>query len=143
MNFEIRKLSEKDYQRVFEIYLECRQSPLFLSKTVETVDDFLKLLEDEKCYILECQGVVTGFISVYPPQSFVHHLYIAKEFQGKGFGKALVDFAGNKFDNPLSLKCERINTEALNFYEKTGWKFFNEGSDFDGSGYILLTLNLD
>lgn len=143
MNFKIRKLSKKDHQRVFEIYCHCRQSPLFLTETAGSVEEFLKLLEDEKCYVVESYGIVEGFISVYPPQSFVHHLYVSENSQGKGFGKALVNFAGNKFDNPLSLKCERINTKALDFYEKTGWKFFSEGSDFSGSGYILLTLNLE
>ncbi|HDZ9270902.1 TPA: GNAT family N-acetyltransferase, partial [Vibrio cholerae] len=60
-------------------------------------------------------GNVVGFISIWEPDNFVHHLYLATEYQGQGVGSMLLNCAKMKYGN-LSLKCMVQNQKALNFY---------------------------
>ena len=140
---KVRKFRDEDLADIFEIYLSNRELAAFASKPVTDIDSFKELLLDEEITLCEVQGTIAGFISVYPQQSFVHHLYVHADFQRRGIGRTLVDSIRNKYEKPLSLKCECCNTEALSFYRKMGWKFFNSGSENDGTEYILLTLNFD
>ena len=65
---------------------------------------------------------VVGFVSVYEPSSFIHHLYVDPTRHGLGIGRALlrkaVELAGGK----ASLKCQRRNPGALAFYRRLGWR---------------------
>ena len=68
-------------------------------------------------------GVVRGFIAVYEPGSFVHHLYVDAAFQGQGVGRAiLAAVVDSQPDKPWRLKCVLVNTRARAFYAKTGWR---------------------
>ncbi|MCM8541756.1 MAG: GNAT family N-acetyltransferase [Lentisphaeraceae bacterium] len=139
----IRKYKNEDLEQVFEIYKQARDSDFFLGQTVDKEEDFLQLVEDEDIYVVQVVQVVVAFISVYPMQSFVHHLYVLPAYQKRGFGKALIDYIRNKYEHPLSLKCEKQNEPAISFYRSSGWKIFKNGSEIDGTEYILMTLDLD
>ncbi len=128
--------------QIFTIYVESRVLGQFKTLTVSSVPEFIELIYDEEVFVLKVDGMVVGFIAVYAPQNFVHHLYISPKFQGRGFGKKLLDYAIKNFELPLSLKCERANTSALQFYQKNGWEFFDKGIDAEGIDYFLLTYGL-
>ena len=140
---EIRKYKDSDLTCIFEIYRESRQSEYFAGSTAGSIDDFLLQIEDEEIYLAFVEEKPAGFVSVYPSQSFVHHLYVHSEYRNQGIGRLLIDFARNKFELPLSLKCETVNKPAIAFYKNTGWKIFKKGSENDGTEYILMTLDLD
>ena len=63
-----------------------------------------------------------GFISVWQPESFIHHLYIAQTHRGQGLGGALINEVRKQLGTPLHLKCGRDNTRAQMFYETSGWR---------------------
>jgi len=68
-------------------------------------------------------GTVLGFIAVYEPGSFVHHLYVDAAHQGQGVGRAvLTAVVDSRPDKPWRLKCVLANTAARAFYARTGWR---------------------
>lgn len=67
-------------------------------------------------------GAVSGFLSLWVPERFVHHLYVAPEAQGHGLGRALLDYTCT-IHGPgvLRLKCLVQNLPALAFYARLGF----------------------
>lgn len=66
-------------------------------------------------------GAVAGFVSLYEPQGFVHHLYVDPAVHGRGIGKALLAHAVAKAGGTATLKCQTRNEGALTFYRRLGW----------------------
>ena len=140
---EIRKYRETDIDDVFAIYTRSREKGSFLQRAEVGLDSFKQLIEDEELYLAIEKEVPVGFVSIFAEQSFIHHLYVLPQFQRRGFGKALMSHIGNKYEHPLSLKCEKENKPAVSFYKKSGWKIFKKGSEIDGTEYILMTLDFN
>ncbi len=89
--------------------------------------------EGERLFVAEVAGEIAGFVTLYEPQSFVHHLYVDPARQGRGIGTALLAHAvARAFAHGagrVSLKCQLRNTRALAFYRRLGWR---EGETGDG-----------
>lgn len=81
-------------------------------------------------------GAVTGFVSVWEPDAFIHHLYVAPERQGRGIGHALLRAAGWP-GGSLRLKCLARNAGALAFYRAHGFVETGQGTGEDGD-YVVL-----
>ena len=77
--------------------------------------------KDETILIAELDGAVAGFVSVYRPESFVHHLYVDPARQGQGIGRVLLERAVALAGGRASLKCQTRNRRALAFYRRLGW----------------------
>jgi ribosomal protein S18 acetylase RimI-like enzyme len=52
---------------------------------------------------------------------FIDHLYIHPEFQRRGIGQALLNFAREKSPDHVWLYTLQINVHARAFYEKNGF----------------------
>jgi len=139
----IRKCEEYDLEAVYSIYRQARDNDYFQEAAAADFQAFTAIVEGEEIFVVAIGCEVIAFISVFPPQSFVHHLYVLPSYQGQGIGKALIEHIRNIFDSPLSLKCESCNEPAIRFYEKMGWNLFDTGSESDGTEYILLTLDFE
>src|SRR5436190_19747943 len=68
----------------------------------ETVGETLFVAEDGS-------GDVVGFVSLYRPESFVHHLYVEPGLRNRGIGRALLDHAVATAGGSASLKCQLGN----------------------------------
>ena len=80
-------------------------------------------------------GALRGFVSVQIEDAFVHHLFVAPEFQRQGVAQALLATL-----SPVTawrLKCVRLNREALAFYAALGWRETGGGEGGHGA-YALL-----
>jgi GNAT superfamily N-acetyltransferase len=75
---------------------------------------------------------IVGFLSVWAPERFVHHLYVAPSHQGRGIGRMLIEACAELYGLPLSLECELANRGARRFYERLGWVGGEVGSGPDG-----------
>ncbi len=93
--------------------------------------------EGETIILAESAGQVVGFVSVWDPDHFIHHLYVHPDHQGRGVGRALVEEVARRYRGPLSLKCVRANQRALDFYLHTGWTEISTGMSPEGE-YVLL-----
>ena len=99
--------------------------------------DFDEQTRGERVLVAEDEaGAVTGFVSVWEPDSFVHHLYVAPDRQRQGIGQALLRAAGWP-QVALRLKCLTRNESALAFYRAHGFVETDAGLAEDGD-YLLL-----
>lgn len=108
-----------------------------MDSTLLSLNDFDAHTLDEDIWVATCDNEIAGFMAVWPPDAFVHHLYVDAAYRGKGIGKALLALAAQNYPSPLSLKCLVKNEAAFQFYQALGWAVVEEGSDTLG-GYFLM-----
>lgn len=94
--------------------------------------EFRAAIEGEELHVAVSRGLVLGFLSVWAPERFIHHLYVAPSHQGRGIGRALIRTCIDRYGLPLSLKCELANRPARRFYERLGWVGGEVGAGPDG-----------
>ncbi len=122
MQISVRRAETADHTSLARIFLEARKSAFTWQETAAfTLSDFkhqtqgeiLILAEDEK-------GAALGFISIWEPESFVHHLFVDPPFQGRGIGTRLLESLHAWLPPPYRLKCLLANTQAHAFYIRKG-----------------------
>lgn len=106
---------------------------------VETLalDDFDRDTADEEVSVaVGTDGAggetVLGFVSIYRPGSFVHHLYVHPAHHRRGIGRRLLSHAVASLPPPCRLKCVIANTAAMAFYRAEGWVEEGHGEDLLG-----------
>jgi GNAT superfamily N-acetyltransferase len=72
---------------------------------------------------------VVGFVGIWRPENFIHHLYVLPEFHRTGIGRALLDATLRTISRPAKLKCQSANKNAREFYEHLGWREGEQGHD--------------
>ena len=80
----------------------------------ETEGETLFVAEDDR-------SEIAGFVSLYEPAQFIHHLYIDPRLRNRGLGSALLAHAVAKAGGSATLKCQLGNQPALGFYRHLGW----------------------
>ena len=138
MEFEISEFTEQDRVELRQLYHDVRK------ETFNRIENQKKYTFDldtkgEEIIVARMEGKVAGFISVWLPDNFIHHLYIKKEFRRNGLGRLLIDQVRTKIKRPLTLKCLVDNINAVKFYEKSGWKAKSTGIS-DYGVFILFEL---
>lgn len=77
----IRLFQEKDRQSLQQLFLEVRTKHFLWEDgasfelqdfDLQTQDEILLVAEDEK-------GILQGFLAIYEPDQFIHHLFIAND----------------------------------------------------------------
>jgi GNAT superfamily N-acetyltransferase len=63
---------------------------------------------------------LAGFVAVFPPDRFIHHLYVSPDHLRCGIGRALFAAAVTFLGGTASLKCQTRNAEAVAFYRRLG-----------------------
>ena len=87
------------------------------------------------------QGHIVGYLSVldFDADSMeVLNLGTDPDFQGKGHGRAMMDFAEKlakeKGKNNIRLVTNVKNTEAIGFYKAIGYTIVKEAENYYGDG---------
>lgn len=102
--------------------------------------DFDQATQDERLLVATFQQIPMGFIAWWPPDNFIHSLFIDPLFVGKGVGKSLLHACLNEVGRPATLKCNLANQNALAFYYSQGWLPIQEVETTPDS-YLLLAFN--
>ncbi|CAJ5759251.1 acetyltransferase [Burkholderia pseudomallei] len=84
------------------------------------------------------EGIV-GFVSVWEPERFVHHLYVAGTRLREGIGAALLRALPGWPAARYRLKCLVRNERALAFYRAHGFVEIDSGVSADGEYRLLGT----
>lgn len=130
----IRRFSlDSDLAACVEIYYRTRRETFtWLPRSRFRRGDFLADTFEEELFVAEQDGTVIAFAGVYAPDDFLHHLYVAREHQGRGVGSALLQYLLDRSKGRLRLKCLCRNGRALAFYRGRGWREGEHGCDAFG-----------
>ncbi|MEN2487257.1 GNAT family N-acetyltransferase [Flavobacterium sp. B11] len=132
-----------DLPRLRTIFLNERQRTFTEQDTSEfKLEDFDKQTQGEYILTALIDNVPVGFISIWMPNNFIHHLYVDTIYQGKNIGTQLLQAAIQKTAFPITLKCLVSNTKAIEFYLKKGFREKSKGQSSNGT-YILFELIKD
>jgi GNAT superfamily N-acetyltransferase len=138
----IRRAEAKDSAVLARIFMESRLAAFYWQNPARfRLEDFDKETTGEAVFVAEdSSGKLLGFISVWEPDRFVHHLYIAPDQQRRGIGKRLLESLSTWLPLPYQLKCKARNEPACAFYRKNGWVETGRGTDEQGE-YLVLELH--
>ncbi|CAM3426791.1 GNAT family N-acetyltransferase [Flavobacterium chungbukense] len=129
-----------DLKQLQKIFLEERKRTFIWNDISEfELDDFIKQTQGEYILTALWNDIPVGFISIWMPNNFIHHLYVDHNNQGKNIGSELLKAAISKTKFPLTLKCLENNTKAIDFYTKKGFVEKEKGHSSNGI-YILFEL---
>ncbi|WP_084804007.1 GNAT family N-acetyltransferase [Bradyrhizobium sp. NAS80.1] len=118
----LRDFGPNDRRRCALILAEAGQQVFFWAEWPSFDDDkFNQVTAEETIYVAEEAGIVVGFVTVYEPDDFLHHLYIHPTASRRGIGTALLNLALHRHGGYLKLKCQARNTSARAFYRRAGW----------------------
>lgn len=134
----VRRATDADWGDITRIFTTVVSTAQWLPEAARAETDFAAASEGEEIWVAERPGVgVCGFISVWRPESFIHHLYIDPRFHRQGIGTALLESLANWLPEPWTLKCAAANTLAFAFYTARGWKQIETGVSENGPYFLL------
>ena len=136
--FRVRPFEEKDRSALEAIYRQCRREATWLPAVVKQKADFARDTDGEALLVaVDASDAPEGFVSVWEPDAFIHHLYVRKEARRKGIAKQLLDSLATRLPKPWRLKCVRANDVALAFYLRHGWLEVSSGVGEEGPYAVL------
>jgi ribosomal protein S18 acetylase RimI-like enzyme len=77
------------------------------------------VLKNNTVWVVELENRPVGFMAMN--RDFIDQLYIAPDFQRRGIGRSLLDFARAQSPDHLWLYTFQVNVHARAFYEKNGF----------------------
>ena len=135
---DTRLFNESDRKALREIYLQSRMHAFdWMDSYLFKADDFDRDTEGEIIWVATNGTNPVGFISVWEPDNFIHHLFVHPKVKGQGIGSALLNECLNNIGRPAALKCKQQNIKARDFYLSKGWKKVSDGNGPDGK-YLLM-----
>ena len=138
---KIIEARNKDYETLRILFLEeGKRTFTWLNSSEFQLDDFEKYTQGELILTALHEDIPIGFISIWTPTNFVHHLYIHHKYQNKGIATKLLKAAVSKTNFPLALKCLENNLKAVDFYKRKGFLEKEKGQSENGN-YILFALS--
>jgi len=134
----IRRATECDLMAISTIFENAIRSAKWLPDSARKNAEFATSSVGEEVHIWCGRDTgVQGFVSVWKPESFVHHLYVAPSYQGRGVGTALLASLADWLPRPWTLKCANANVYALSFYLGRGWNVVGDGDGEHGKYSVL------
>lgn len=90
-----------------------------------TVDTLMERLGHEidggwEVYLALEPSQLLGFLALDPAKAYLNQLFLARSAQGRGFGKALLDFAKGRMPGGFRLRTHADNVGAQRFYDREG-----------------------
>jgi GNAT superfamily N-acetyltransferase len=137
--FRVRPATPDDTPALAEIFRASRRKAFYWRETEDFfLSDFVDQTKGEVVHLAETlDGVPVGFTAVWEQNSFIHHLFVAPEFQRLGIGTLLLNSLEQWLPKPHRLKCLVANESAVRFYHSLGWTEISRGSDIHGAYYLL------
>ena len=136
--FRVRPFVPKDAPALDAIYRDCRAEANWLPSLAKKKSNFARDTKGEILLVaVGSNDEPVGFLSVWEPESFVHHLYVRQPSRRNGIGELLLRALNSRVPTPWKLKCLRANEAALAFYINRGWKRIGSGKGEEGPFFLL------
>lgn len=135
----VRQATRHDWPALQQLFLLSRRHTFtWLDVVGFRLTDLDKQTEGETIWLAhDPQGELAGFISVWMPEHFIHHLHVACAHQGCGVGKMLLRALPGWQEHGYQLKCLTRNRNALAFYDTCGFVTIDEGISDEGAYRLL------
>lgn len=156
MNLIIRKMKKRDllhvknvaetsWRATYEGIIPIRIQEEFLSKAYNE-KMLKKRRRNTNFFVAEVDGKIVGFANYSKVNSdksvHLHAIYLLPEFQWKGIGTKLLDYAIEHLDvTEITLDVEHKNKPAIKFYENKGFVKISEFDD-DIDGHTIHTIRM-
>jgi len=136
----IQKAQKKEYDELRKIFFKSRQENFnWMEPDSINLHDFDSSTKGELILTAKISNEIAGFISIWEEDKFIHNLFVSSNFQRCGVGKALISKAVKVVGLPLTLKCVKVNKNALNFYLSQDFTIEEEVTEKEP--YYLLKLD--
>lgn len=139
MSLEVRPACAQDWPQMRQIFLLARRQAFhWLDGRSFDLRDLDAETRGERLWVaLDRNRQVLGFIALWAPTGFIHHLYVDPARRRRGVGQALLQSLPEWGRVRYSLKCLRRNAPALAFYAALG---FTEGGlgEAPDADYVVL-----
>lgn len=143
MSIEIRPLSNEDRPALRAFYPGVLREAFPWKSAAAVARDFDVDTEGEAVFVAWAGDEVVGFVSIWEPDPFVHHLYVAATHRRYGIGRRLLASALASVAGHVRLKCEKRDTGALDFYLREGWRVVGASDpDAPDEDYFLLEFDV-
>ncbi len=137
---KIRKATEKDFEKFYEIYKEGKKhfekisQEKFPTSKRDEKRKFLKTLENKEkfVFLIESEKNIIGYLEACIwknkkiPTSYIEDMVIKKEYRKKGFGKKAIKWFIDKSKKEgvkrIGLGTRAENLPAIELYKKLGFK---------------------
>ena len=135
---EIAAYSPQYLPALRALYMASRTSTFtWLDRSGYQLTDFDAHVTDDTIYVAVTGDRVLGFIAVYEPDNFIHHLFIADDAQGMGVGTKLLAMLTEFNGRPQILKCLVKNEKAMQFYLAKVFVEVGKGTGVVGDYLVL------
>src|SRR5271154_1997561 len=114
VEINIRRAEAKDSVALARLFVDSRLETFYWQNPARfRLEDFEKETAGETVFVAEDgTGKLLGFISVWEPERFVHHLYVVPDQQRRGIGRRLLKSLAFWLPLPYRLKCKVRNEPA-------------------------------
>ncbi|QEL64057.1 hypothetical protein OTERR_05810 [Oryzomicrobium terrae] len=142
---QIRTATLADLPALQALYRRCRAQADWLPAASRATADFATDSLGELVLVAHSlpsaarDGHVAGFVAVWEPDAFIHHLYVAPECRRQGVAGQLLAALAIRVAPPWRLKCLCANHGALAFYARANAREVGRGAGDDGP-YVELEL---
>lgn len=141
MRVDIRPYFTADVADLRVLFLRARSAAFFwVEPDSLRGDDFDVATHDEPILVATRNELIVGFVSWWPPDNFVHNLFVDPAHQGTGVGQQLLAACLQRIGRPATLKCVQQNEGALRFYQRLGWEVAGEGLTNEVPYFLLRLL---
>jgi ribosomal protein S18 acetylase RimI-like enzyme len=135
---EIIRFQTRHAESTRKLYLASRLTTfIWVDTAIFSLSDFEHDTEGEDIWVASNLNDVLGFISIWAPDNFIHHLFVSPSCLRRGVGLKLLNFAKQRYSN-LSLKCLTQNSNAIEFYLSQGFTIAKT-VDNGAESYYLMT----
>ncbi|MGF1704063.1 GNAT family N-acetyltransferase [Photobacterium makurazakiensis] len=118
---EVKRFHSDHLVALWQLYLESRTVTFtWLDTTNFGLLDFDRDTDGEQIWVAVEGEEVLGFISIWAPDCFIHHLFVSPQQLRSGAGSKLLNTSKQHYSE-LSLKCLVANENAIGFYHSKGF----------------------
>jgi GNAT superfamily N-acetyltransferase len=128
---QLRRATADDAECVAVVFVntQIRHLPFLPRPPLEKIAPWMRetLLPAGNTWVLEDGDLLLAMLTLSPaadPVHWIHHLYVAEDQVGRGFGSVLLDFAlagPQRLDRAVRLWTFQANSGARRFYERRGF----------------------
>lgn len=127
-----------DLPALRRLFLESRRAAFtWLDPATLSLEDFDASIAGETVLVATHDGRTAGFVAWWPPENFVHSLFVAPGHERRGIGRGLLSEALARMGRPAQLKIDAANGAAAAFYRALGWVAVGSGTGPHGEYHLL------